>query len=141
MDTILHVVDVAAEPDRVFTAVTTEDGLSSWWTAKVSAPPVEVGSVIEFTFVPDVFNPRMRVDELAEPTTVVWSCVGGHEPWADARIRFDIRDHEGGTRLKFRQEYTSGDEESFGIYSFNWAYYLESLRKYCETGTGAPFAA
>jgi hypothetical protein len=34
-----------------------------------------------------------------------------------------------------------GDEESFGVYNFNWAYYLESLRKYCETGTGAPFPA
>jgi uncharacterized protein YndB with AHSA1/START domain len=139
MDRILHVVDVPASPEKVFAAVTTEEGLSSWWTTKVRARPE--GSVIEFTFVPDVFNPRMRVDELMEPTTVAWSCVGGHEPWADAWIRFDIREHEDGSRLTFRQEYTAGDEESFGIYNFNWGYYLESLRKYWQTGAGAPFPA
>src|SRR4051794_19945584 len=73
MDRILHVVDVPAAPDKVFAAVITEEGLSSWWTTKVKAPPAEVGSVIEFTFVPDVFNPRMRVEELNQPTTVAWS--------------------------------------------------------------------
>ncbi len=68
--------------------------------------------------------------------------MGGAEQWAGASIRFDIREHEGGSRLLFRQGYgVELDEESFGIYNFNWGYYLESLREYCETGTGKPFPA
>ena len=69
-----------------------------------------------------------------------WTCVGGAEQWAGASIRFDVQNQEGGSRLVFRQGYgTEIDEESFGVYNFNWAYYLESLRNYCETGTGKPF--
>ena len=30
---------------------------------------------------------------------------------------------------------------AYGIYNFNWGCYLESLRLYCETGTGKPFQA
>ena len=49
---------------------------------------------------------------------------------------------ESGSRLVFRQGYgTQIDEESYGVYNFNWGYYLESLRSYCESGTGKPFQA
>jgi hypothetical protein len=30
------------------------------------------------------------------------------------------------------------DDVNYGIYNYNWAYYLESLRKLCETGKGEP---
>ena len=26
-----------------------------------------------------------------------------------------------------------------GTYNFNWGYYLQSLKLYCETGMGTPF--
>jgi len=138
MDTILHVVDVAAKPDDVFAAINMADGLSRWWTTKVS----EADGTITFSFVPDVFNPVMRVDERVEPRTVEWTCVAGAQQWFDAAIRFDVREHDGGSRLTFRQGYgVELDEESFGIYNFNWGCYLESLRLYGETGTGKPFQA
>ena len=43
------------------------------------------------------------------------------EQWVDAQITFDVRDHESGARLTFRQ--------------------IGSLRAYCETGEGTPFQA
>jgi len=138
MDTILHVVDVPAPPSDVFQALTTREGLSRWWTTTVKVELPE----IEFTFVPGVFNPRMRVEEAREPVAVAWTCIGGAEQWIDARISFDIRQHEGGSRLVFRQGYGRGlDDESYGIYNFNWGHYLASLRAYCETGMGTPFQA
>ena len=33
------------------------------------------------------------------------------------------------------------DDDAYGIYNFNWGYYLESLRLYCTTGMGQPFPA
>jgi hypothetical protein len=43
-------------------------------------------------------------------------------------------------RQRIRQEYAIElDDDAYGIYNFNWAYYLESLRLLCETGTGKPF--
>ena len=138
MQTILHVVDVSAAPGDVFGAIASADGLSRWWTTKVT----ETEGIITFSFEPGVFNPQMRVDERSAPNTIAWTCVGGAEQWAGASIRFDIRKHDGRSRLVFRQGYgVELDEESFGIYNFNWGYYLESLRIYCETGTGKPFPA
>jgi hypothetical protein len=32
-------------------------------------------------------------------------------------------------------------DDYYGVYSFNWGYYLESLRLLCATGTGKPFPA
>jgi len=64
------------------------------------------------------------------------STVGGEH------ISVRAGDHEGGTRVRFWQHYaTELDDDSYGIYNFNWGYYLESLRLFCETGTGKPFNA
>ena len=141
MDTILHVFDVARSPAEVFSAIATEAGLASWWTTKVEADE-SVGGEIRFTFVPGGFNPRMRIDALDAPSVAAWTCVGDAEGWLGASIRFELRDHEAGTRVTFRQG--SGeplDDEAFGVFNFNWGYYLESLRTYCESGHGKPFSA
>ncbi|HXJ66719.1 MAG TPA: SRPBCC domain-containing protein [Actinomycetota bacterium] len=141
MDTILHVVDVPAARGDVYAAIATEEGLAAWWTTKVEAD-TEVGGEIRFTFMPDLFNPVMRIDVLDEPNVVEWTCVGGAAGWGNASIRFDLSDHGDGTRLTFRQGYGEPlDDESFGIFNFNWGHYLTSLRSYCESGTGAPFPA
>jgi uncharacterized protein YndB with AHSA1/START domain len=139
MDTILHVVDVARGPADVYTAIATRAGLASWWTTKVEADE-SVGGEIRFGFVPDVFNPRMRIDVLDEPSAVAWTCVGGAEGWTGASVRFDLREHESGTRVTFRQGYGEPlDDEAFGVFNFNWGYYLESLRLLLTTGTGQPY--
>jgi uncharacterized protein YndB with AHSA1/START domain len=137
--TILHVVDVPAPPKEVFVAISTVDGLSKWWSTKVEGDE-EAGGTVRFTFVPDMFNPEMHIEALEEPNTLVWRCVDGASQWIDATIRFDLAEHDAGTRLTFQQDYGQElDDESFGIYNFNWAHYLESLRQFCETGTGKPF--
>ncbi len=141
MDTIPHVFDVHASPAAVYAAVATQAGLASWWTTKVRAD-TEVGGEIRFSFPPLPFNPRMRIDALDEPTRVAWTCVGDAEGWLNASLRFDLLDHGDGTRMTFRQGYGEPlDDEAFGIFNFNWGYYLESLRSYCESGTGRPYPA
>jgi hypothetical protein len=51
-------------------------------------------------------------------------------------------DDDGQTRLRFWQDYAVElDDDAYGIYNFNWGYYLESLRLYCTTGMGQPFPA
>jgi len=42
--------------------------------------------------------------------------------------------------LKFTQIYANElDDVSYGIYNYNWGYYLDSLREYLEDGKGKPF--
>jgi len=138
MKTILHVVDVNAPRDQVYAALTSEKGLAGWWTTIVKAD-VRVDGVIEFTFNTE-FGPQMKITQLQPPTLVAWECVGGHEPWIGNTFRFEIVAQDPGSRLRFRQDYSRElSDDQYGIYNYNWGYYLESLRLYCDTGTGKPF--
>jgi hypothetical protein len=100
----------------------------------------EVGGVVDFTFGGD-FNPDMEITELEAPERLVWTCVRGHEPWADNPFRFELAKNDNGrTRLRFWQDYaTELDDDAYGVYNYNWGYYLDSPRLLCETGTGKPF--
>jgi len=140
MKTIIHVVDVNVPKEKVYAALITQKGLAGWWTTIVKAEE-RVGGVIEFTFDSE-FGPRMEITQLQPPTMVAWECVGGHEPWLGNTFRFEIATQDPGSRLRFRQDYSRElTDDQYGIYNFNWGYYLESLRLYCETGKGKPFPA
>jgi len=140
MKKILHAVNIHATPKAIYDAVATERGLAGWWSTRVKAD-VRLGGVVDFTFVAD-FNPDMEVTALEERKLVAWKCVGGHEPWADNTFRFAIDARDEGCMLLFEQEYARElSDEQYGIYNFNWGYYLNSLKLLCEKGTGTPFEA
>jgi len=43
-------------------------------------------------------------------------------------------------RLRFWQDYAVElADDYYGVYNFNWGYYLESLRLLCVEGVGKPF--
>jgi uncharacterized protein YndB with AHSA1/START domain len=139
MKVIHHVVDISAARPRVFGALSTTEGLAGWWSSGVKATN-EVGGIVDFTFGGD-FNPAMEITKLEAPELLVWTCVSGHEPWADNTFRFELaKNYNGRTRLRFWQDYaTELDDDAYGVYNYNWGYYLDSLRLLCETGTGKPF--
>jgi uncharacterized protein YndB with AHSA1/START domain len=140
MKTIHHVVDVDAPPAILWAALTEPAGLASWWSTRVETPPATVGGRVEFTFGGD-FNPVMEITRMEPGTELGWRCVAGHEPWADNDFRFQVVPIDGGrAKLRFWQEYAVElDDDYYGVYNFNWGYYLESLRLYCSTGAGKPY--
>ncbi len=138
MKTIHHVFDVAASAGAVYQALTTQEGLAGWWTTRVTTSG-EHGSIVDFTFV-EGFNPDMEITDLQPGRRVAWKCVGGHEPWADNTFEFTIEAGGEQTRVRFWQHYaTELDDDSYGIYNYNWAYYLESLRLLLTEGSGKPY--
>lgn len=138
MKTIIHTVHIAAPAQAVFGALTTEDGVTSWWTTQADLEAGEDG-LIRFTFRDD-FHPQMRQVRLERDAIVEWVCVAGHDNWQDNRFRFVLRAREEATSLRFVQEYSQElDDDTYGTYNFNWGYYLNSLKTYCETGVGTPY--
>ena len=142
MKTIHHVLDIDASGERVWRALTEADGLAGWWSTKLATTAPAVGARIDFTFAGD-FNPVMEIVELREPAHLVWRCVEGHANWDDNTFRFELVPlADGRTRLRFTQDYAVElSDDDYGVYNFNWGYYLESLRLLCTTGTGKPFAS
>ncbi len=138
MKEIIHALHVHAPPADVYGALTTEEGVTGWWTTEASLEEGE-GGVIAFTFHGD-FHPRMEQTALEPGRLVKWRCVGGHENWADNAFSFALEESDGETRLTFRQHYARElPDQVYGTYNYNWGYYLGSLKKLCETGEGTPF--
>jgi uncharacterized protein YndB with AHSA1/START domain len=140
MKTIHHVLDIEAASEIVWTAITTEEGLAGWWSTVVEAEPSKVGAHIRFTFAGD-FHPVMEVTELDEGQRLTWKCTSGHEKWKDNTFPFELVTlKDGRCRLRFSQHYAVElSDDDYGIYNFNWGYYLESLRLLCAEGQGKPF--
>ncbi|HYZ10492.1 MAG TPA: SRPBCC domain-containing protein [Actinomycetota bacterium] len=135
MKEIIHTVEIKAPVASVEEALTTESGLSSWWTQGVSVQ----GDRIAFTFE-EGFNPVMRVEHREPGKLVAWAPESGADPWMGSTIRFELGERDGRTGILFRHRYGQDlPDEMFGVFNFNWAYYLESLRQLCEEGTGKPF--
>jgi hypothetical protein len=154
MRTIHHVLDIDAGESAVWTALTERDGLAGWWSDRLDMDPAAVGTLIRFTFAGD-FNPVMEITEISADRAaggapdgleaggrrLRWRCVAGHANWQDNTFDFELVPlAEGRARLRFTQNYaTELSDDDYGVYNFNWGYYLESLRLLCTTGAGQPF--
>jgi uncharacterized protein YndB with AHSA1/START domain len=140
MNTIIHTVHIHASPAAVYEALTTEEGVTGWWTTRASVEQGE-GGVIRFTFRGD-FHPHMRQTRLEPGSIVEWECIDGHDNWQDNRFSFALRDRDAETSLQFVQHYARElDDDTYGTYNFNWGYYLNSLKALCEDGVGYPYQA
>lgn len=138
MKEIIHAVSIDAAPPVIYDALTTEPGLTGWWTRKAAVEEGE-GGVIHFTFGGD-FNPHMRQTRLERGRRIEWRCVAGHANWLDNTFGFALEPRDGETLLMFRQGYARElSDEVYGTYNFNWGHYLNSLKALCETGAGTPY--
>ncbi len=138
MKTIIHALHIHAAPQQVYDALTTAAGLSKWWTTQ-AALEAGTGGIIQFTFHGD-FHPHMQQTALEPHRLVRWSCVAGHPNWHSNTFSFTLEERNSETALQFVQQYAQElSDETYGTYNFNWGYYLNSLKLYCETGTGTPF--
>jgi uncharacterized protein YndB with AHSA1/START domain len=142
MKTIHHIFDIAAPPEKVFTALALPDGIAEWWTTGVEAESsLAVNSPLHLTFGKGyVLN--MRVTEFERNALVNFKCLAGPEPWAGSNLRFALEAQDGGTLVRFWQHYSpEPSDDTYGFSNFHWVSFLESLRLFCQTDAGRPFEA
>ena len=139
MPDILHEVTIKAAPDKIYQALTEQKGLASWWTVHTKAKP-QVGNVNEFTFNNGAYVFKMEIDKLEPSKKVHWKALQGAPDWPGTRVTFDISDGEDGTKLLFGHRDYASTEGSFASVSYNWAWFLTSLKSYLEDGKGTPYA-
>ena len=70
MKRIIHDLDVKAQRNQVYAALTTHHGLTGWWTTDVTADTT-VGGRIDFRFGTN-FNTQMRITALQPGRRVEW---------------------------------------------------------------------
>jgi uncharacterized protein YndB with AHSA1/START domain len=99
MKSIRHRLLIEASAEKVYWALTTEEGLSGWWTPDTKAK-AEVGSVVRFAFGPTYFK-EMKVERLEPLRKVEWQCLEGYDDWIGTIVSFELKAHDRGTSLYF----------------------------------------
>lgn len=133
----VFLVDIEADKGTVRRALTSHDGIVSWWTvdAEVSESDLSLG----FPDAPARF--AMHVDEASEEK-VSWSSVGEFPPhWVDTAVTWQLSDHPSGsgTQLLFTHGGFPAPDMMLGHTSYTWAQLMGSLKAYAETGRANPF--
>jgi len=134
---ILHKVGIkASSPADVYRALTTLDGLSSWWTRDTRGDG-RVGGVIQFRFGGGGFD--MQVLELEANRRVLWQVVEGPREWIGTKISFELRREGDWTLVFFKHQGWAEPVEFMHHCSTKWGVFLLSLKSALETGSGAPW--
>lgn len=130
MPKIIHRVGIAADPGRIFEALTTVEGIRNWWSTETTGDASE-GGVFQFR--------RNRLEVIrADPALVTWRYSGPAEDWVGTEIHFRIEWRDGQTYVLFSHEGWREPNEFMHHCSTKWAVFLLSLKKLIETGQGCP---
>lgn len=144
-DSYKVVVDLDAPIERVFTALSTPDGLRGWWGTDADVSQ-EVGGEIRFRWSRTSYV-AFRIDRLQSPVEVQWVCIDQNdenlphpEEWVGTSPSFSLGGHSGATRLSFVHHGLRPQLECFTTCESGWDHFLRhSLKPLVETGTGRPF--
>src|SRR5690242_8574590 len=120
-------VAISAPIERVFAALTTLDGLASWWTQDTSGSPSSGGG-LTFGFGPD--KAELSVNEVISPVLVVWTCVRHSKfpEWQQTTLIFDLRAQDtSSTVLAFRHVGLVPTLDCSALCTHGWDHYLASL--------------
>lgn len=134
---IYHRLLIEAPVEKVYQALTTQEGLAGWWTPDTLAKP-EVGSILRFAFGPDYFK-EMKVEELKPYSKVKWLCIKAYEEWVGTTLTFELEPHRKGCILFFHHDGWKNYTPEFASCSYDWALFFRSLKFLCETGKGFPY--
>ena len=137
MSSIKHYLVIKAKPEKVYNAITKTRGLKSWWTTGANADE-KIGGKAEFIFGERYYN-KMRIINLQDNKVVEWECLEGDKEWVGTTFLFDLEENDDTTILRFSHNKWREETDFFASCNFNWGYYMNSLKQYCETSTGTPF--
>jgi len=139
MAAIVKELTIAADPKRVYNALTQQEELARWWTNDLSTRP-EVGSLAEFRFREGAFVLPLEIVELDAEKKVSWKSHQNNAGWAGTSISWQLTPTQGGTQLLFVHDGFAGIDAACEQIRGTWEYFLGSLQAYLETGKGTPGA-
>jgi len=137
MEKIEHINYIKAPIDKVYKALTTQEGLGQTWTTQLIVKP-ELHFVNEFDFG-DNYGTKMKVVVLEENKKIEWECIESDPEWVGTGISFDLSEKDRVTAVVLRHFNWRELTEFYRWCNYNWAMLLLSLKTYCEDGKGTPF--
>lgn len=130
MPDIRHLVFIQSTPEKIYTAITTQQGIASWWSVSNNAVPEE-GNVYRISFGGDYYK-EIKVEELVPDKKVVWQIVHAHPEWLNTKVIFDISMGKNSAELRFSHSGWKGYTDMFAQCNHHWGIYLQNLKVYTE---------
>lgn len=134
---ILLTAEVDATAGTLHKALTTRDGLASFWTPAVSGEAAE-GNRLSFGFAAAPADLVMTVTAVVDES-VRWQCEGPWPYWTGTEIEWSIIAADP-TRVMFAQRGWPDEqpEVEFGAVAYTWAMVLGALKSFAESGVASP---
>jgi tetratricopeptide (TPR) repeat protein/uncharacterized protein YndB with AHSA1/START domain len=141
MATIYHQVSINAPVAKVYEAISTTDGISTWWD-KQTPVQTDRGLVLEHYPGPEHGVVQLRVVELVPDKRIEWECISTHPKsspasvWTGTHFIFELADTGGATTVDF---YQTGYDERSEFFEFNssaWGQVLQNLKQVVESRHG-----
>ncbi len=139
MADIFHDLPIKAPLERVFRAVSTPQGLDTWWTKRSKGKPQE-GAEYELWFGPE-YDWRARVSRCAPNSDFELEMVRADNDWVGTRVGVHLEQRGDLTWVQFHHTGWPSLNEHFRISSCCWAMYLRILRRSLEHGESVPYEA
>ena len=136
-----HHIQINTPPEKIYRALTTADGIRTWWTTDVKLEET-VGGKALFGFGNHSTFFEMTVRELAPPELVRWDCTGGNsEEWIGTAQRFTIGrpDEAGLVDLRFSHTGWLSDQGCIDLCNTTWGYLMVNLKICLEEDRARPF--
>ena len=124
---ILQDLPIKAPAERVFTAVSTPDGLAQWWALSATGVPAP-GADIDLSFGP-AYNWSARVTSYRPSTAFELEMTRADADWTGTRVRIDLEPRGPHTWLRFRHSGWPDENEHYRISGHCWAMSLRVLRR------------
>lgn len=135
---------ISVQPESVYDAITRH--IDQWWTV-LSNQAVQVGDQLTVRFEGNT-SWVMTVIAARPNRTLAWKVADAHhdldgitvkDEWGGTTIKWEISEHEAGSRIVFIHEGLVPELECYDICHAGWDYFLGSLKDFLETGSGNPF--
>jgi uncharacterized protein YndB with AHSA1/START domain len=137
MPDIRHRVGIAVPQETVHQALTTMDGLASWWTQTTEGDPDE-GGKLRFFFGGPEAAAVMEVLAVG-PSRVEWLVIEGPDEWVGTRLVFDLTSSEDETVLLFTHADWREPVAFMSHCSTKWGVFLIGLKDLLEGGESIAF--
>lgn len=138
---IIHRVGIKAPIARVYSALSTVEGVAGWWTKETSGSST-IGGTIGVRFLsPDgkeIGSMTMEVMALDPNKKVHWRFKSGPKEWVETDVIFNLSQEGDYTIVLFGHKNWREAGEFTSHCSMKWAMFMLSLKDLLETGKGKP---
>lgn len=132
MADICHDFPIKGSAAQVFSAISTPEGLNSWWSKTCEGTPRE-GAEYDFGFGPG-YDWRAVVMECIPNSVFELKMTEADDDWRGSRLSFKLAEDDGNTQVVFRHSDWPEENEHYRISCYCWAMYLRHLKRYVESG-------